>query len=141
MKTKHITNASRLILLALVAGLIAGCSATRPISDVALGAGGAYLGHELSDGDPLMTAAGAAGGVIVSETLHYAAKKQAEKAYATGYDKGKSDAVKQQYWLYISMQKQRNQVSNVRLYPVKLPEQRIDGVTFQPSTKLLRIEE
>jgi hypothetical protein len=141
MKTKLITNASRLILLALVTALIAGCSATRPISDVALGAGGAYLGHELSDGDPLITAAGAAGGVIVSETLHYAAKKQAEKAYATGYDKGKSDAVKQQYWLYVSMQRQRNQVGSVRLYPVQLPEQRIDGVTFQPSTKLLRIEE
>ena len=141
MKTKLITNASRFIMLALVAGLIAGCSATRPISDVALGAGGAYLGHELSDGDPLITAAGAAGGVIVSETLHYAAKKQAEKAYATGYDKGKSDAVKQQYWLYVSMQRQRNQVGSVRLYPVQLPEQRIDGVTFQPSTKLLRIEE
>ena len=141
MKTKLITNASRFILLALVAGLVAGCSATRPISDVALGAGGAYLGHELSDGDPLITAAGAAGGVIVSETLHYAAKKQSEKAYATGYDKGKSDAVKQQYWLYVSMQQRRNQVANVRLYPVQLPEQRIDGVTFQPSTKLLRIEE
>jgi hypothetical protein len=39
------------------------------------------------------------------------------------------------------MQKQRNQVGNVRLYPVQMPEQRIDGVTFQPSTKLLRIEE
>jgi hypothetical protein len=64
-------------------GLFAGCAATRPISDVALGAGGAYLGHELSNGDPLATAAGAAGGVIVSETLHYAARKQAEKAYAT----------------------------------------------------------
>ena len=141
MKTRIITTAFKLLLLTLVAGLFAGCAATRPISDAALGAGGAYLGHELSDGDPLMTAAGAAGGVIVSETLHYAAKKQAEKAYATGYDKGKSDAVKQQYWLYVSMQKQRNQVANVRLYPVQLPEQRIDGVTFQPSTKLLRIEE
>ena len=52
-----------------------------------------------------------------------------------------NDTVKQQYWLYVSMQKQRNPVSNVRLYPVQLPEQRIDGVTFQPSTKLLRIEE
>jgi hypothetical protein len=51
---------------------------------VALGAGGAYLGHELSNGDPLATAAGAAGGVVVSETLHYAAKKQAEKACAAG---------------------------------------------------------
>jgi hypothetical protein len=141
MKTKLINNAPKLLVLTVVAGLFAGCAATRPVSDVAFGAGGAYLGHELSDGDPLATAAGAAGGVIVSETLHYVAKKQAEKAYATGYDKGKSDAVKQQYWLYVSMQKQRNQVANVRLYPVQLPEQRIDGVTFQPSTKLLRIEE
>ncbi len=141
MKTKLITTTSKVLLLTLVAGLFAGCAATRSISDVAFGAGGAYLGHELSNGDPLATAAGAAGGVIVSETLHYAAKKQAEKAYATGYDKGKSDAVKQQYWLYVSMQRQRNQVGSVRLYPVQLPEQRIDGVTFQPSTKLLRIEE
>jgi len=127
--------------LALVLGLFAGCAATRPIADTAFGAGGAYLGHELSNGDPLATAAGAAGGVVLSEGLHYAAKKQSDKAYAAGYDKGKSDAVKQQYWLYVSMQKQRNQVGSVRLYPVQLPEQRIDGVTFQPSTKFLRIEE
>ena len=141
MKTKFITNVTKLLLVTLITGLFAGCTATRPISDVALGAGGAYLGNELSNGDPLATAAGAAGGVIVSEGLHYVAKKQSEKAYAAGYDKGKSDAVKQQYWLYVSMQRQRNQVSNVRLYPVQLPEQRIDGVTFQPSTKFLRIEE
>ena len=67
--------------------------------------------------------------------------KQAEKAYATGYDKGKSEAVKQQYWLYVSMQKQRNQVGSVRLYPYQSPEQRTHGVTFQPSTRILRIEE
>lgn len=129
------------LFVALVTSLFTGCAITRPISDTALGAGGAYLGHELSNGDPLATAAGAAGGVIVSETLHYAAKKQSDKAYAAGYDKGKSDAVKQQYWLYVSMQKQRNQVSGVRLYPVELPEQRVDGVTFRPSIKYLRIEE
>lgn len=129
------------LLCVLVVGLFAGCAATRPIADTALGAGGAYLGNKISNGDPLATAAGAAGGVILSEGLNFAAKKQSDKAYAAGYDKGKSDAVKQQYWLYIAMQKQRNQVANVRLYPVKLPEQRIDGVTFQPSTKFLRIEE
>jgi hypothetical protein len=141
MKIKIITHPSKLVLMTLVAGLFAGCAATRPISDVALGAGGAYLGHELSHGDPLITAAGAAGGVVVSEGLHYAAKKQSDKDYAAGYDKGKSDAVKQQYWLYVSLQKQRAQGGSVRLYPVQLPEQRIDGVTFQPSIKLLRIEE
>jgi hypothetical protein len=131
----------RALLCALVAGLITSCSTTRPIADAALGAGGAYLGHELSDGNPIATAAGAAGGVLLSEGVHYVAKKQSDKAYAAGYDKGKSDAVKQQYWLYVSIQRQRNQVGTVRLYPVQLPEQRIDGVTFQPSTKYLRIEE
>lgn len=141
MRTSIKFHVSNIILAALLVGLFAGCAATRPIADTAFGAGGAYLGHELSNGDPLATAAGAAGGVILSEGLHYAAKKQSDKAYAAGYDKGKSDAVKQQYWLYVSMQKQRNQVANVRLYPVRLPEQRIDGVTFQPSTKYLRIEE
>jgi hypothetical protein len=140
---KHILKlyASNILLVVLAVALFTGCAATRPISDTALGAGGAYLGHELSNGDPLATAAGAAGGVILSEGLHFAAKKQSDKAYAAGYDKGKSDAVKQQYWLYVAMQKQRNQINSVRLYPVQLPEQRIDGVTFQPSTKLLRIEE
>jgi hypothetical protein len=141
MKNRLTLITFRTLLAALVVGLFAGCAATRPIGDVALGAGGAYLGHELSNGDPIATAAGAAGGVILNEGLHYAAKKQSNKAYAAGYDKGKSDAVKQQYWLYVSMQRQRNQVGSVRLYPVQLPEQRIDGVTFQPSTKYLRIEE
>jgi hypothetical protein len=126
---------------ALGAVLITGCSSTRAVSDMALGAGGAILGHELSDGSPLATAGGAAAGVLVSEGLHYAAKKQSQKAYTTGYDKGKSDAVKQQYWLYVSLRRQRNRVSTVRLYPVQLPEQRIDGVTFQPATKYIRIEE
>jgi hypothetical protein len=141
MKTRLIHLTFKTLLCAAVAGLFAGCSAMRPIDDAALGAGGAYLGNSLSHGSPVATVAGAAGGVLVSEGLHYAAKSQADKAFASGYDKGKSDAVKQQYWLYVSMQHQRNEAGSVRLYPVQLPEQRIDGVTFQPSTKYLRIEE
>ena len=54
-EANSLTNVSKLLLLALVAGLFAGCAATRPISDVALGAGGAYLGHEISNGDPLLS--------------------------------------------------------------------------------------
>jgi hypothetical protein len=141
MKTKLIHLSFSTLLCVAAVSLFSGCSAMRPIDDAALGAGGAYLGNELSHGSPIATVAGAAGGVLVSEGLHYAAKTQAEKAYANGYDKGKSDAVKQQYWLYVSMQHQRSQVDNVRLYPVQLPEQRIDGVMFQPSTKYLRIED
>jgi hypothetical protein len=142
MKNKLIPFTLKTILCFAVAGLFAGCSAMRPIDDAALGAGGAYLGNSLSHGSPVATVAGAAGGVLVSEGLHYAAKSQADKAFANGYDKGKSDAVKQQYWLYVAQQHQSaNDAGSVRLYPVQLPEQRIDGVTFQPSTKYLRIEE
>jgi len=126
---------------ALLSWLFAGCAATRPISDAAFGAGGAVIAHELSDGDPGMTAAGAAGGVLLSEGLHYAASKEAEKAYRNGYDKGRSDAVKQQYWLYVDLQKPANRQDRVRLYEVRLPEQEIDGVIFKPTTKYLRIEE
>jgi hypothetical protein len=140
---KHILNfhSCQMLFAALVVALCAGCAATRPISDTVLGAGGAYAGYELSGGSAIGTTAGAAGGVLVSEGANYLAKKESDKSYTSGYEKGKSDAVKQQYWLYVSMQHQRNQNGNVRLYPVQLPEQRIDGVTFQPSTKYLRIEE
>ena len=142
MKNTIIIYTLRTVLAALVAGILTGCAATRPIGDVGLGAGGAYLGYELSHGNPLATAAGAAGGVILNEGLHFVAKKQSDKSYAAGYDKGKSDAVKQQYWLSVSLQQRpNNQAGSVRLYPVQLPEQCIDGVTFQPTTKYLRIEE
>ncbi len=85
--------ASNILLAVLAVCVFTGCATTCPISDTALGAGGAYLGHELSNGDPLATAAGAAGGVILSEALHFAAKKQSDKAYTAGYDKGKSQSL------------------------------------------------
>jgi ADP-ribosylglycohydrolase len=130
------------IPLACVLCLFTGCAAvTRTVTDVGWGAGGAALGSKLSHNDPLATVGSAAGGVLLGEGLHYANSKQNDKSYQTGYDKGRSDAVKQQYWLYVAMQHQRNETESVRLYPVRLPEQRIDGVTFKPSTKYLRIEE
>jgi len=131
------------IFIALVSLLITGCATTRPISDIAMGAGGAALANELSDGNPAITAAGAAGGVLISEGLHYASKKQADRAYANGYDKGRSDAVKQQYWVLVNQQRAKadGTDSNVRLYEIPVPEQRIDGVILKPTTKYLRIEE
>lgn len=131
----------RFILLVAGAAVFTGCAATRTVSDVGFGAAGAVIASQATDGDPLATAVGAAGGVLVSEGLHYAAGKQAEKAYVTGYEKGRSDAVKQQYWLYVSMQQGRNRGDRVRLYEVTLPEQMIEGVIFKSTTKQLRIEE
>src|SRR5271154_4109607 len=126
-----------------VACLLAGCAATtRATTAVAVGAGGAALGGELTHNNPYAIVGGAAGGVLIGEGLHYANGKLNDQSYSTGYDKGRSDAVKQQYWLYVSLQQAKaGDEGRVRLYEVHLPEQVIDGVIFQPPTQLLRIEE
>ena len=132
-----------LIPLASVVCLFTGCAAlTRTTTDVGLGAGGAAIGGVLSKGNPLAIVGGAAGGVLLGEGLHYANGKLNNQSYQTGYDKGRSDAVKQQYWLYVGMQQARaGDEGRVRLYQVQLPEQVIDGVIFKPTTQFLRIEQ
>ena len=128
---------------ACFACLLSGCAVvTRTATDVGLGAGGAALGGVLSKGNPVAIAGGAAGGVLLGEGLHYANDKLNDQSCQAGYDKGRSDAVKQQYWIYISMQQAKTgDDGRVRLYEVHLPEQVIDGVIFQPTTQYLRIEE
>jgi hypothetical protein len=131
-------------LIPILAGMVlfAGCAAERPISDMAAGAGGGALAADLSNGNPAITAAGAAGGVLLSEGVHYAARKQADKASATAYEKGRSDAVKQQYWVLVNQQKSKCEPEcNVRLYEIPVPEQEFDGVKLEATTNYLRIEE
>ncbi|HLX72739.1 MAG TPA: hypothetical protein VKV04_24215 [Verrucomicrobiae bacterium] len=133
----------RFTFLTTVVCLFTGCTAvTRTVTDVGLGAGGAALGGELTHNNPYGIVGGAAAGALAGETLHYANGKLNNQSYQTGYDKGRSDAVKQQYWLYVSMQQARaGEEGRVRLYEVHLPEQVIDGVIFQPTTQWLRVEE
>src|SRR5882672_4362171 len=109
-----------LIFTFAIAAFLSGCSATRSVSDVVLSAGGAAIGGQLSHGKPGAIAGGAATGVLLSEGLHYAAGKEASKQYQNGYDKGRSDAVKQQYWLYVDQQHTSRGPDNVRLYEVHL---------------------
>jgi hypothetical protein len=107
---------------------------------MAAGAGGGVIANQLSHGDPGITAAGAAGGVLLSEGGFYLAGKESDKAYTTGYEKGRSDAVKQQYWILIHQQQQQALPENISLYAIPVPEQNIDGVILNPTTKYLRIE-
>lgn len=130
-----------LIPILFVPLIITGCALVRPASDMALGAGGGALANQLSNGNPYITAGGAAGGVLLSEGAFYLADKQATNAYIAGYEKGRSDAVKQQYWILVHQQQQQNSVpENISLYAIPVPEQTIDGVILNPTTKYLRIE-
>lgn len=120
--------------------LLAGCgSVGRPFTGAALGAGGAYLGHTLSDGDPLATAGGAASGVLVSEGLHALGSAQQRKAYASGYNLGRSDGVKDLYWNLQDQQRAKGDQTGYRLEEVTLPARWEDGVLLQPSTRTIRM--
>ena len=130
------------LLLILALALLPGCAGTtRVLTDtVAAGVGG-YAGSKLGKGDPLITAAGASAGVLLGEALNYANDNHAKKAYAEGFNKGRSDAVKQQYWILIRQQQQpKTPLENVSLYAIPVPEQTIDGTILNPTTKYLRIQ-
>jgi hypothetical protein len=130
-----------LISILLIPLFGAGCAAVRPITDMAAGAGGGALASQLSNGNVGITAAGAAGGVLLSEGAFYLANKETAKAYASGYEKGQSDAAKQQYWILVQAQQQRKtRPENVSLYAIPVPQQTIDGVVLNPTVKYLRIE-
>jgi hypothetical protein len=134
------------LLLSLFAGVTltscAGVSPTRVIGDTAGAAGGALIGHALSKGNPLITAAGA--GVLLSETLQGASNASAKKSYTEGYEKGRSDSSKQRFQSLIDKQRlgpQSNDAANVRLLEVPLPEREQNGVILAPSTTTIRIQE
>jgi len=119
------------------------CASTSRLATNVLGAaGGAALANHLSDGDPLITAAGAGGGLLLGETLNYAQDKKVKKSFTEGYDKGRSDAVKQQYWLLVDQQKKAESLEDdVSLFDFPLPESGPDGSLFHPgSTRTLRID-
>ena len=131
------------ILLSLSTLTLCSCSSTSRLVTNALGAaGGAGLASHLSDGDPLITAAGAGGGLLLGETLNYAQDKKIKKSFTDGYDKGRSDAVKQQYWLLVDQQKRAEGFEDdVSLFDFPLPESGPDGSLFHPgSTRTLRID-
>jgi hypothetical protein len=136
-----------LLLLILAGALLTSCagvSPTRIIGDTAGAAGGALIGHALSKGNPLITAAGAGAGVLLSETLQAGSNASARKSYTEGYEKGRSDSAKQQFQSLIDKQRlgpQSNDAANVRLLEVPLPEREQNGVILAPSTATLRIQE
>ncbi len=134
-----------MLLLPGICAALLGCAGTTRVATDTVTAGiGAVVGNKLSKGNPLMTAAGAAGGVLLGETLNYANDAHARKAQLEGYNKGRSDAVKQQYWVGVNQQKATDEKAfdeNTSLFAIPLPEQKIDGVLLKPTTRVLRIEE
>ncbi len=135
------------IIGAAVAATLSGCAGTSPtriVGNTVGAAGGALLGHTLGKGDPLVTTLAAGGGALLSESLQAGSNAGARKSYDAGYEKGRSDAAKQQYQTLTGRQRLASQVedaANVSLFDVPLPEREAHGVILAPSTATLRIQE
>lgn len=122
--------------------LLCGCAGLqRPLTDAALGAGGAYLGNQLSHGNALATAGGAAGGVLLGEGLQALKSRSEKNAYGQGYTQGRSDGVKQTYWNLQARQRERAPAESYRRYEITIPEHWEEGVLVQPAQRVLRINE
>ena len=62
--------------------------------------------------------------------------------HKTGYNLGRSDAVKQQYWMVQNLQKQsKTPQPKVTDIPVIIPAQTVNGVATVPHTETVRIEQ
>jgi uncharacterized protein YcfJ len=138
---------AKLLFSILGTCLLVSCGGTqdqpvrRALTHSLTGVGGAVIGHELGEGKAGWTAAGAGAGVLASEALAQQADKKAEATYRTGYDKGRSDAVKQQYWLMVDSQRENSGTASFSFYDIRVPAHEQDGALLLPTTRTLLIQD
>jgi hypothetical protein len=138
------------LLMMIVLLLNAGCTAaggqsasqTRSfITTAATTATGAYVGAKESEHNKARGAAvGAAAGFVVGETINFFSNKAQREAYLAGYEKGQSNAIKQQYW--IARENQRAHVDDgyeESFYQIEVPQSDRDGVRREPTTRVIRV--
>ena len=134
-----------IVVATTLAVLFTGCAGTSPtrvIGDTVGAGGGAALGSVLGKGNPIAVAAGAAGGLLASDTLQAGSIAASHKSYDAGYEKGRSDTAKQQYHLLLDQQRQpAGTDEQPSLFRVPLPRREDGGAILEPSTRTLRIQE
>lgn len=103
-------------------------------------AAGAYVGAKEGDGKAKNAALGAAAGFVAGETIRYFNNKAQREAFLAGYEKGQSNAVKQQYW--IARENQRAAAGDgyeETLYEIDVPQSDRDGVRREPTKRVIRV--
>lgn len=134
-----------LLILLLNSGCAAagGQSAAATRSFVTTGtstAAGAYIGAKEGNGKARNAAVGAAAGFVVGETVNFFSNKAQREAYLAGYEKGQSNAVKQQYWIARDNQRARTDDGyEESLYQIEVPQSDHDGVRREPTTRVIRV--
>ncbi len=103
-------------------------------------AAGGYVGAKEGDGKATSAAGGAAAGYVVGQTINFLTNKSQRDAYASGYEKGQSDSVKQQYWIARANQRRgADDGYEEALYEIPVPQSDRDGVRREASTRVIRV--
>ncbi len=101
---------------------------------------GAYIGVRETQDKAKGAAIGAAAGFVVGETINFLSNKSQREAYLAGYERGQSDAIKQQYWIARDNQRSRaDDGYEEALYEVPIPAAERDGVLREPTTRVIRV--
>lgn len=103
-------------------------------------AAGAYVGAKEGDGKAKSAALGAAVGFVAGETINYFSNKAQREAFLAGYEKGQSNAVKQQYW--IARDNQRPDLDEgyeEAYYEIPVPQSDRDGVRRESTKRVIRV--
>jgi len=138
-----------LLPLALVAILLSGCTTsggesagrTRNFATTATTtAAGAYIGAKEGDGKAKSAALGAAVGFVTGEVVNYFSNAAQKEAFLSGYEKGQSNAVKQQYWIARANHRpMADDGYEEGYYEFPVPANEREGVRREPSTRVVRI--
>ena len=138
---------------AMAVTLCCGCSSSQiagtqvsSLLSPALGLGGAlagsYAAKDEDDGTQLaVTGASATGAFLLGQFIEHGFKEEKAKEYRAGYDLGRSNSVKELYWLYQKMHQTEdgeNQRSRLYELPVQHPN---DGVKYMPASMTISITE
>lgn len=103
-------------------------------------AAGAYVGAHNSNDPAKGAAIGAAAGFVAGETINYFNNKAQKEAFVAGYEKGQSNAVKQQYWIARDNQRPRTDDGYEEgYYEIEVPSTERDGVRREPTKRVIRV--
>jgi hypothetical protein len=103
-------------------------------------AAGAYVGAKEGDGKAKNAAVGAAVGFVAGETINYFNNKAQREAFLAGYEKGQSNAVKQQYWIARDNQRpSQDENYEEAYYEINVPQSDRNGVRREPTKRVIRV--
>ena len=140
--------ASLLLLLPIVFST-SGCAtagadsagSTRDFTTTAVtSAAGAYIGAQQSNDKAKGAAIGAAAGFVTGETINYFNNKAQREAFLAGYEKGQSNAIKQQYWIARDNERPlTNDGYEESFYEINVPQTDREGVRREPTKRVIRV--